>query len=97
MTPIEKQFQEAIQLHSRVAHDYVLDSSDAAEACYAIHKSECIKFAEWIEKNHYWKSTDTRFPQTLGRWNDRINGNVLLEQSYTSEELFEIYQQSKEI
>lgn len=41
MTPIEKQFEGAIQEHSRVAHDYVLDSSDAAEACYAIHKSEC--------------------------------------------------------
>lgn len=55
-------------------------------------KEREIGFADWIEERHFWKSTDTRFPQTLGRWTNAINGNVDVKQTFTTEELFKKYQ-----
>lgn len=80
MTPIEKQFQEAIIGETIVTiknGDYVVGDTDlASEACYKIHKSECLAFLRWVQNNE-WE---------LGYINRR---------TFTYEELFEIYQQTK--
>jgi hypothetical protein len=48
---------------------------------------EMIAFAEWVQKRHYWKSTDNRYRVTLGRWTTGINGNVPYDETYTTADL----------
>ncbi len=64
---------------------------------YANEYSSIIaqEFAEWLEINHWWKSTDTRFPETLGRWTTNINGGVHISQTYTTAELYQMFLNEK--
>lgn len=54
---------------------------------------EAVEFAEWIDKNHWWKSTDLRFPATLGRWTTAFNGNVKFEETKTTNELYPLFKE----
>lgn len=54
-----------------------------------------IQYSEWIEKNMYCLSTDTRFPQTLGRWYNRPNPNIERDKSFTSKELYQLFLKDK--
>lgn len=38
-------------------------------------EEDMIDFLEWVEKEHWWKSTDTRFHLTVGLWTKAINGD----------------------
>lgn len=53
--------------------------------------SYAARFAEWIEENHWWRSTDTRFPETLGRWTTHINGDVPLSKTKTTSQLLTLF------
>jgi hypothetical protein len=57
---------------------------------------ELIAFAEWIHKRHYWKSTDNRYPVTLGRWTTGINGNVPYDETYTTTDLLTQFRTSSQ-
>lgn len=58
-------------------------------------EEDMLDFLKWVEKSHYWKSTDKRFPQTVGLWTTNINGNFPVEQGKTTKELLEIWKQQR--
>lgn len=69
-----------------------IDEFEKALVKYQQEKhSFAARFAEWIEENHWWRSTDTRFPETLGRWTNHINGDVPLSETKTTEQLLELF------
>lgn len=55
---------------------------------------EAMRFAEWIEKNMYCLSNDSRFPQTKGRWYNKPHPDIPREQTFTTAELYQLFKQS---
>lgn len=45
-------------------------------------------FAEWLQEGFWWKSTDSRYPETLGLWSSKtINGDFPKETGKTTGQL----------
>ncbi len=49
------------------------------------------KFDDWRQKGAWWKSTDYRHPRTVGRYTNRINGDVPIEETKDIKQLVQMF------
>lgn len=84
-------FEEAInsskECGPHTGHSVMVITPNAAKACYDIYKAECIKFAEWIINEEYDQLKS-------GKWTQFLNKGI--GEYLTSDQLFDLFQQSKD-
>ncbi len=93
---LQEQMEEAIRGGMTCYDDnyYYDELNDTAKACEEIARKNAIEFSEWMQENHWWKSNDSRFPLTVGRYTTAINGDVLFAQTKSIGELYVLFTES---
>lgn len=96
VNPVHEDVKDFNELHGITWHKEKVFFTDI-EYTRSVNTDEDMQlFLEWSESEHWWRSTDTRFPQTIGMWTKKINGDFDPAEGKSTADLLKLFREEKE-